>query len=376
MAKRANGEGTIRKRKDGRYEGRLMIGYTPEGKKKIKYVYGKTQKECRDKLRAAAQDLADGVKMDPERLTLKRWLQIWMDTYCTHLKPTTLVAYERHVRVHVYPFIGDIELRKLRPFMIQQCINNIGDNKKALKTNTACVVRNALKQAVKDGLIKTNPAMDIVLPKREKPNLAVMDDETTARFVQAIKGNKYEGLFLMALYTGMREGELLGLQWKCVDFETGTILIDKQLVVLKGERILTSTKNGRARMIMMPPSVARILRQIKHQQNEHKLMLFGAYQDNDLVFARTKGEAVVLQSFRRHFKKAAEEAGVPNLRFHDLRHTYATNALRLGDDIKTVQTNLGHATAAFTMDVYVNETMDMKRDSADRMEGFIKSISG
>ena len=178
----------------------------------------------------------------------------------------------------------------------------------------------------------------------------------------------------------MRQGEVLGLTWDCVDFESGSLLISKQLQYITGEnnhRVyqLASTKNGKLRKIVPADFVMDLLRQQWSQQAEWRLRAGPAWEDSGLVFTNELGEHLVPFTVYKKFKKLVKEIGFPESRFHDLRHSYAVAAIRSGDDIKTVQGNLGHATAAFTLDVYGHVTDQMKRDSADRMQKFIQSIS-
>ena len=197
-----------------------------------------------------------------------------------------------------------------------------------------------------------------------------------------IKGNKYEKMFLVALFTGIREGEVCGLQWECVDFTEGTILIDKQLQSLrcgvrgdKEKYALVPTKNGKERTITAAPYVMDLLWQAKKEQDLNRKHNSDLFQENGLVFTDEFGTRITPQALYRAFKLVVCELGMPTVRFHDLRHSYAVVFLKSGDAVKTVQENLVHATAAFTLDVYGHVTEKMKKDSADRMQAFIKSVS-
>lgn len=227
--------------------------------------------------------------------------------------------------------------------------------------------------------LRTNPTNACILPKIIKKEIHPMDDRDTALFLEAIKGCRYELLLKVDLFTGLREGELLGLMWDCVDFDKGTILVNKQLhrSQKKGEGYyFAPPKNNKSRTIRPAPYVMTLLRQQKHVQTQMRLTAGPAWQESGLVFTNEFGRYISLRAVFDCFKRTVRKVGLPNLRIHDLRHTYAVNSIRAGDDIKTVQSNLGHATAAFTLDVYGHFTDDMRQASSQRMEQFISGVLG
>ena len=204
-----------------------------------------------------------------------------------------------------------------------------------------------------------------------------MDDRDTALFLEAIKGCRYELLLKVDLFTGLREGELLGLMWDCVDFDKGTLLINKQLRRSQrkgGTYYFSPPKNNKSRTITPAPYVMKLLQAQKVQQARQRLMAGPAWEDSGLVSTNEFGRYVSYRAIFDSFKRIVKRIGLPDARIHDLRHTYAVNCIRAGDDIKTVQSNLGHATAAFTLDVYGHFTDDMRSVSAQRMEGFITNV--
>lgn len=185
-------------------------------------------------------------------------------------------------------------------------------------------------------------------------------------------------MFLVTLFTGMRQGEVLGLSWDCVDFDRGTVNINKQLQKAPGGGSvynLVSPKNGKGRIITPAPDVMQLLRNQRCRQELWQLRAEGAWDNNDnLVFTDELGRHLMPHTVYHNYKKVVASIGYPNARFHDLRHTYAVNSIRAGDDLKTLQENLGHYTSSFTLDQYGHVTDQMKRDSADRMQQFINKI--
>ncbi len=377
-----NGNGSTRKRADGKWEGRYSAGYDPAtGKLISRSVYGKTQKEVRQKLNEILRDLQDGTYVAPNKMTVGEWLDIWLKEYTLNIRPATKAAYEQHVRVHLKPALGRIQLSKLLPHQIQQNYNDLlrkrGLAPKSIK-NVHGVLHRALEQAKLMGYLKTNPTTGVVLPKAEKAVLKTMEDTDVARFLQEIKDDPYENILFVTAFTGLREGEVLGLTWDCVDFEKGQLLINKQHNRAKGEKEFhfSPLKNSKIRTITVAQEVLNVLEKQRKQQEKWQSIL-GDKWDNqkNLVFTTEFGRYINNKTLYMNYKRIMRKLGFPQLRFHDLRHTYAVNSLRAGDDIKTVQENLGHATASFTLGTYAHATPGMKRESASRMNAFIQRLT-
>ena len=204
-----------------------------------------------------------------------------------------------------------------------------------------------------------------------------LDEMQIGAFIQAVKGHRYEILYTVTLFTGLREGEALGLMWNCVDFEKGTILVDKQLQRQKkqhGDYIFLSTKNGKSRTITPASWVMDLLRVQQARQEQAQAQARDLWEDSGLVFTNEVGHHLALHTVYKEFKKIVCSIGAPEVRFHDLRHSYAVASIRAGDDIKTVQGNLGHATASFTLDVYGHVTEHMKQASSAGMDAYIKDV--
>ena len=385
MTKRnAQGAGSIRERKDGLWEARYTVGRNPAtGKQVRKSVYGKTQKEVRKKLTAITSDLDNGVFTEPSKLTFGNWLKIWLDEYCVSIKPRTKSLYENCIEYRIKPFLGSVKLQKLKPAMIQKfyndALNGKQDNKKAISPKTVKnlhgIVHKALQQAVEIGYIKLNPAAVCVLPKVQKAKINPMDEQQTKLFIKAIANEPLRRLFLVALFTGMREGEVIGLTWDNVDLKNGTIYITQQLQRHDGEYKLMPPKNSKSRLIVPAPYIMDILKEEQTAQKENRLKAGLLWENkNGFVFTNAIGGHYSQQYVHKKFKNVVQSIEMPSLRFHDLRHTYAVAAIRAGDDIKTVSENLGHASVAFTLDIYCHVTDEMRQSSAERMQAYIDRL--
>lgn len=396
IGKGAGGAGSIRKiitTKNGKtytyWQGRYTEGFDPgTGKQIQRSITGKTQKEVAQKLKQVTLDIDNGVYHAPCKLTLAQWLEIWSKTYLGGVKPRTAHIYKSDIRLHILPALGAVRLEALNAPMIQAFYNAMGEpseqNPEGLSAKTVKnvhgVLHKALQQAVLIGYLRYNPADACILPRIERKKIKPFDDTQISAFLTAIQGNRFETLFILTLFTGMREGEVLGLTWDCIDFHTGIISVEKQMQLHqdKGSKgyELVSPKNGRSRTIAAAQTVLARLQQQRRWQMQQKLLLGSDWQNPEgLVFTNEFGTHLTKPTVYREYKRIVAAMGCPDARFHDLRHSYAVAAIRAGDDIKTVQGNLGHATAAFTLDVYGHVTDQMKRESADRMERFIRTVS-
>lgn len=317
-------------------------------------------------------------------MTVSEWMTIWSQEYLGGVKPLTVSSYLGIINHHIVPNIGAVKLDKLNTHTIQRFYNSLEhppDGKKALSPKTIKnvhgILHKALKQATRNGLIPINPAEACTLPRIVKKEILPFDECQTKAFIAAIQGHKFEDLFLITLFTGLREGEALGLKWDCVDLERGTLTINKQLQREKrkgGSYIFAPLKNDRPRTLHAAPFVVQRLQEIKSRQDELRRQAGPAWEDSGLVFTNSTGHHLAIHTVYTSFKKVAASIGCPQARFHDLRHSYAVASIRSGDDIKTVQGNLGHATASFTLDVYGHVTEQMKQASAERMEAYIQQI--
>ena len=386
--KAAAGTGTIRKKtitRNGKsyeyWEARYTQGYDPgTGKQIQRSITGKTQKEVAQKLKAATAAIDEGTYTAPSRMTVGQWMDIWVAEYLGGVKPRTVDNYKGVVNHRIKPGLGAVKLDALNPHTVQNYYNGLTKEGLAPKTvkNVHGIFHKALQQAVSNGYIKNNPADSCILPQAIRKELKPMDEDMITAFLKAIQGHQFGDLFTVTLFTGMREGEALGLLWDCVDLTKGTITVDKQLQLIRGsggQYQMVPTKNSKSRSITLAASVTKVLRDVKRKQLENRLRYGPLWEDSGFVFTDELGHHLSASSVYKSFKKVMEQIGSPETRFHDLRHSYAVASIRSGNDIKTVQENLGHATAAFTLDVYGHVTEKMKQESAAQLDQFIKAVN-
>ncbi len=410
----ARGTGAIHKRtvtRNGQqytyWEGRVTVGRDPgTGKQKQHTFSGKTQREVREKMQEASVEVNDGTYQDPKRITVGEWLDLWMDEYMVDVKQRTLDSYRTIITTHLKPAFGAVRLQELSAPEIQRFYNTLrregmtvavrDENGKRIKRNGKTVYKNApmspksvknvhgvlhsaLKQAIEIGYIRHNPSESCRLPRIEKPDISPLDSEDIQRFLAELRGHPFENIYIVTLFTGLRQGEVLGLTWDCVDFENGTLTVKQQLqrVRKQGTYDLASTKTGKHRRLKPAPTVMQTLKNERARQAEKRLRAGDLWSNPlDLVFTNEVGRYISAQTLYLKFKDIAAAIGRPDARFHDLRHSFAVLSLESGDDIKTLQENLGHYSSAFTLDVYGHVTDRMKQESSRRIEQYIKDVSG
>lgn len=375
-AKNPNGGGSIRQKTNGKYEGRIMING------KSYSVIGNNQEEVQAKLFKIKYPLSFAESIKPEEMTVAQFVEQWRGTYTRDIKKSTMQRYDLDIRLRIIPLIGDCKLSELKPVQITQLYNWVQDqglSHKSIK-NLHGTLHRILQDAVDNEYMPKNVADRAKIPKatEQAQEMRPLKDTEVPVFLKAIKGHKFEMLYFVAMFTGMRESELIGLTWDCIDWENNRIRIYRQMPRDQEKGVadtFTSLKNGKSREIAPATEVFSILRKVKVEQAEKKLKAGGKWSNTEgFVFTNDNGEHVKRVTVYNNFKRVVTDIGLPDVRFHDLRHTYATIALQEGVDVKTVSHNLGHATVAFTLDKYGHVTERMKDDSAEKIGRFIANM--
>lgn len=384
MAKRKapNGAGSIRKRSDGRWEGRYTAGYDGgTGKPIRRTVYGKTQKEVRQKLTDVSRALDTGTYQEPSSLTVAEWLEEWLTVFCANkVKPLTMTSYRGIAKNHINPRIGAVRLQDVRGTQIQRLYNDMlqhGSSPKTIK-NVGAVLHKAFAVARKQGYIQVNPCDNAELPKVERKEIKPLTEADIPLFLHACSGSPMGNAYALCLLAGLREGECMGLAWDSVDFEHGLITIRQQLQreqVAGGKYYIAPTKSSKIRVIAPPPLAFEYLKREWTKQAQNQLRNGEVWNNPwNLVFTNEIGEHYKVSTFYKRFKVIATALGRPDARPHDLRHTAATVAIANDVDIKSVQSMLGHATASFTLDVYAHTSQKMMEANAAKVQGFYDKL--
>lgn len=367
--KRAKGEGTLRLRKDGRWEGRIVIDYREDGRPITKNVTAKTKTECSAKLEKLKEQYGphtDKIKSD---MPFGDWIDFWYRTYSKNtIRLTTQIEYENRIYNHIIPDIGKIPLNKLSQSDLQQFYARVKNSGRKIRAETLgpglsdrmvravhANCRMALQRAVQDGLIRTNPAVGCKLPPKKAREMQVLTQNEIIRFLHQAKEEGCYEFFLLELGTGMRRGEILALKWSDLNFKTGELRIERQVYIIKAEVIISAPKTKASiRTVILPPSLLKALAAYKETVDSE--WMFPSPTDN--------GRPRNPSSVRKRLQLILERAGCKKVRFHDLRHTFATMALEHGMDVKTLSATIGHVSSATTLDIYSHITDTMQRQAA------------
>ena len=380
MAKRRKrGDGSLHLRKDGRWEGRIVIGYDAKGLPKTKNVLAKTKVECAAKLKELKASLQATRPEKPRAdMTFGAWLERWYQNDCKPgISPKTQADYENRIYQHIIPELGSIPLAKLTAADLQQFYNRLKEGGRLLRVEQygpglsdrmvkSCHVtcRMALDQAVAQGLILKNPALSCKAPVTRPKEMQVLTGEEIQRLLIQAKEDGCFELLLLELSTGLRRGEILALRWDDLDFHTGALRVERQVQRIQGNLVVSQPKTrASSRSILLPAPILKILKQYRQSV------------DSRWIFPSPKKEDSPLDpaSVRKKLAAVLERAGCPRLRFHDLRHTFATSALEHGMDVKTLSTVIGHVSSATTLNVYAHVTDEMRQRAADKID---RAITG
>ena len=333
--KRKAGDGLIRQRTDGRWEGRYVVGYDDHSYPKTKAVFGKSKRECTEKLAALKTQLG-GIPSDKLRPEMRfaDWLDYWYETHCKpNIRTSTQSGYEDRIRLHIKPELGEIPLNRLTQNDLQQFYARL--KKSGRKTRTEyygeglsdrmvrmchATCRSALQRAVQDGLIRTNPAEGCKLPPKKAREMQVLARDELQRFLIQAKAEGYYELFLLDLATGLRRGELLALQWDDLDFETGVLTVSKQVSLVRGKIVMSVPKTKSSiRKLVLPPAVVQVLRE--YRESVHSRWMFPSPVLEDMPL--NPG------SVYDRLQLILEHASCKQVRFHDLRHPYVKHTTKI-----------------------------------------------
>ena len=375
MAKRrANGEGNIRKRKDSRWEGRYTAGRNPAtGKAIYKNVLGKTQAEVKEKLKKAIEETKGLNIAKAESYTVGQWMDVWYEYYAQiKVRPSSHKTYEGYIKNHIKPSIGSIPLTKLTTLDLQRLYQKLltegrvdrleaQNQPKGLSPKTVRninqVISSAMHLAIQQHLIAQDPTDGCALPKTEHREMQTLSADQLAAFLLEAKHSGVFEMYYIELATGLRRGELLGIKWEDIDFANQTLRVRRQVGRINGEvrEAPLKTKNA-YRTISLGTDAIGVLKQQREKQ-----------PSSSYVFPSPTGGPIAPDSVLHMLHRVLDRAGLPEIRFHDLRHTFATLALQNGVDVKTVSGMLGHFSAGFTLDTYAHVTTAAQKKAAKTM---------
>ena len=370
-------KGYFRKRGD-KWSFTVDIGIDPEtGKRKQKTKSGfKTKKEAQTAAAALITQLERGEYFEEKKITIKSFIEDWLENVARHnIKPSTFGGYKGTIHKRIIPALGHYKLTDLKPPAINKFYNHLLKDENLSEEYVEyihSILKTAFNTAVEWEYIRTNIFHKVKKPRRKKKEMQTWSFEEARCFLETIKDGKrhYYMLYLLAIYTGMRRGEILGLRWSDINFEAGKLSIQRTLYYTKEQGIIIqSTKNNHsARTVSISDFVMSELKQHRIWQIERKLQFGVPYSEDGYIIANEKGGPLNPNYVYNHFSKAIKKANVKKIRFHDLRHTHASLMLLLGEHPKIVSERLGHSSIEMTMNTYSHVTFDMQKESSDRFE--------
>ena len=370
--RRGNGEGSIYKRKDGRWVGVINLGYD-RGKRQRKCFYGDTRRQVAQKLRDGLSQRAGGLPLPDERTRMGSYLRMWLNEVADpRLRPSTFASYEMICRRHLIPALGHLRLTEVNPQTIQRYLNK--KRRDGLSGRTVqyhhAVLRTALDRAESWGLVPRNAAKLATPPPVQRREIQPPSMDQAQAILAAVKHDRLEPVYLLAMATGARISELLGLAWDDVTLKDQVVTIRAKLEYLNGVFSRSEPKTPASRRTVAIPSPAvDVLRAWKIRQLEERLSAGPAWVGNpwNLVFTQPTGEPVSRYTVSRAFTRMLRREGLPHMRFHDLRHATATYMLGEGVELKVVQQVLGHAQIGVTANTYAHVVPALQRDAARRL---------
>lgn len=383
MAKRANGEGNIRKRTDGKWLVTFPTGlYRDNGKREYVYRYAGTQAEAAEILQRLQAEKGAGVSHGKAVIKTGDWVETWIEKYkAPRLAPSTLTSYRTNFKVHIRPAIGEIPLHKLSNYHIQRMLDNVGGSL-SLFIKVYNVIHGALEKAVELCMIARNPCKGVAFPEDDKEDMRVLSKEEQQRFIAALDGEYYRVMLLTYLYTGMRAGEVIPLLWSDIDLEKRSIRVNKKAITTQNLKEHTTkqevqnfckTKSSK-RKVVITAGLVEILREHKKSMQERLEALGEEWSEDGLVFLNSRNHIVQYGNVKEVLNRIYEKAGIEGATMHTLRHTYATRCFEAGVDIKAISEQLGHANVKTTYNIYVHLLEDTKAKEIDKLGEIDKFI--
>ena len=374
--RRGRNEGSIYQRKDGRWAAAIDLGWQ-NGKRRRKHYLGSTRAEVHKKLIKALRDLDQGIAPPSDRLTVGAYLETWLEESAKpKVRPLTYESYSCLVRLHLIPGLGRIRLSKLSPQQVQRFLNQKreeGASARRVQMMHA-VLRTALNQALRWGLVPRNVATLVDPPRAPREPVKPMSPEEAHRFMEAAQGDPYEAVFAIGLGLGLRAGEVLGLRWQDLDLEQGQLTVRYALQRVKNQKLELVEPKSRTstRTLVLPAFVIRTLRQQQLRQKQQERWGGLKWQEKDFVFATSLGTPIDPDKVRRRFKQVLKTAGLRDMRFHDLRHSCASFLLAQGVQPRTIMELLGHSQIGLTMNTYSHVMPSLLTDAAERMDALFE----
>ena len=387
--RRGNGEGSIYQRKDGRWCATMNMGYNGEGKRVRRTIYGSTKKQVQEKLVRLQTQKLDGTLGEPTKLTVTQFLDRWLeDSAKPTIRESTYENYRLMIRLHIVPYIGGVVLSKLTPAHVQGMQSRILNTGVSPRTCQLArqILHRAIEQGVKWGMVPRNVCDAVDPPRVPKRPMKTFTPEQAFRFLKEAEQDRLSAMYVLAISAGLRMGELLAIQWQDIDFDAGTLSVQRGLVEVNGRQLIQEPKTAKGRRMVDLPRFA-----VDALLEHRKRTLAEGHARIPWVFCTKGGELLrknnvrsssymgILKRANQKFTEQAEKKGVipellPIIRFHDLRHTAATIMLSQGVHPKIVQERLGHSTISMTLDTYSHVLPTMQKEAVEKLDRLYRTV--
>jgi integrase len=370
--KRSNNEGSIYRRNNGTWRALVSVNG-----KRVSYS-AKTKAECQKWIRRILHQHDLGWDFDGSQVTLEEYLYQWLNAHKVTLRDHTIYRYQQIINLHIVPHIGDISLKDLHLARVESFYAYLIDAGVGTRTirEVHAVLHKSLKKAVRYGYIQNNPVHGAALPRYRHAEMQILDESQVTQFLVASHNSRHRALYHLAVVTGSRQGELFGLKWSDLMWNSGVLYIKRQVQQVPGQGwkfIEPKTKSGR-RSIRLGEGTLQILREHHGLQQEHKAKVGKRWQEYNLIFPSSVGTPLNPSNLRIDYIRTLDAAGLPRIRFHDLRHTAASLMLNHGVAVIVVSKILGHAKPSTTMDIYGHLIHEMQEEAAQVMDDLVTPI--
>lgn len=380
MSKRGNGEGSITKRSDGRWQGSVVVGRGADGKLMRKYLYGKTRSEVATKVSEVVQSIKSGEYIrNSDNPTVSEWVDCWLITYKKNaIKSTTFDQYNNLMKAHVKPKLGNRKLVDLKVDHLQSLVNSMHEHGLSTRTIklTMIILHGAFKQAIKSNLMVKNIVEGVVLPRKEEKEMQIPTSEEQKLLIEELQKDYVGRALVLACYTGLRRGELLALEWTDFDKDARTLSVSKSLsrvntydtIGRKTKLIVTTPKSAKSkRVVPLIDSAVKLLIEHKRLQEQYREMVGTMYMDQNLIFSSSIGTYIDPPNLNRKLAKVTKRLGLKNFGPHTFRHCFATRGLEAGISLKVMQEVLGHSSVTVTGDIYTHVLHEHKAKEMEKL---------
>ena len=374
MARRIRGknEGSLHQRPNGTWRAQLSV----DGRRISKGF--KTKAEAQEWLRNTQTQVESGFDYHAGKITLAEYLPVWLENHRVTLRPKTADQYQRIIEKHILPRLGGTQVKNLRITRVEQFYSELVQSGLGVRTVRIVhtILHRAFEKALRYGLVVSNPTQGATLPRYKQGEMQVLDESQVTQFLVAAQDSPYQALYFLALTTGMRQGELLGLKWIDLQWHSGALLVQRQVQDIRGQGTIYQEPKTRAsrRTIKLGEVTLQVLRLHRERQQALKASAGNRWKENDLIFPSKIGSPLDPSNLRLDYKRVLETAGLPKIRFHDLRHTAASLMLNHGVPVIVASKRLGHSKPSITLDIYGHLYQEMQVEVAKKMDELVSLV--